>query len=261
MASVDSEEINFQLVSTYVPLILILLRSSVLIAVVNFVATLAESPHFMLLMLFSVVYFDAHLFRLNRFNQSCGFLCPVALCLALTHVASWHGPDVAAHASAALWAVDMAWAVSSSSFVAIVAFKGYVAVDVMYLAACWALCGLAHTLFAAAMPDASQSVLRAALYYVLCAVQHYVKLATVTVDRSVYKLAVGHVFWHVLLVKDYVLLGSIAACVLLFCGVYYVKYAQLYISTARPPPRQCSPGDDDALVSELRAAMNAASAV
>ena len=108
MTSVDSEEINFQLVSTYVPLILILLRSSALIAVANFMATLAESPHFMLLMLFLVVYFDVHLFRLNRFNHSCGFLCPVELCLALTHVASWHGPDVAAHASAVLWAVDMA---------------------------------------------------------------------------------------------------------------------------------------------------------
>ena len=124
MASVESEDINFQLVSTYVPLILILLRSSVLIAVVNFVSTLAESPHFLLMLLFSAVYFDAYLFRSNRFNQSCGFLCPVALCLALTHVASWHGPDIAAHAVAALWAVDMAWAVTSSSFVAIVAFKG-----------------------------------------------------------------------------------------------------------------------------------------
>jgi len=55
MASVDDETINFQLVSTYVPLIILLLRSSVLVVTINFVSAVADSANFVLVLLAFVV--------------------------------------------------------------------------------------------------------------------------------------------------------------------------------------------------------------
>jgi len=257
MASVDDETINFQLVSTYVPLIILLLRSSVLVVTINFVSAVADSANFVLVLLAFLVYFDAHFFRHNRFNQACGFLCPVALCLALTHVTPRRDELAAPYAVLVLWVVDMVWAVSSSSFLGIVSFKGLFVVDVIYAAAWWALCGVVHSLFAPTAVEGAQAVLRAFVYYVLCAVYHYSRHSTVTVDRNVYKLSVGHIFWHVLLVKEYVLLGSIAACLLLFCAVYYLRYAHsLQLTTTRATARH-SDNDHDTLMSELRAAKSA----
>jgi len=265
MSSTEEETVNFQLVSTYVPLLLLLMRSIFLLTAAHLGAAFLEAHGAFVVALVGLVYFDAHAFRNNKLNQACGFLCPVALCVIQARVARYSMDCDATYMQVALWTVDMLWAVSCTSYVAIVCYKGYFVVRVMYAALVWAAFAIVHALAECAPLDFHHQVIRTILYYITCTLFFYVKCSATHVDRASYQFAVLHVFVHVFFVQHYVLLGSVVAVGGVFGAAYYVKISggyprpanKLYVATAYPAG---SPGEAEAgdLMRELRAAQRGA---
>lgn len=265
MSSPGDEPVNFQLVSTYVPLLLLLLRSVLLLTAAHLCAALLEAHGALLVILAVLVYFDAHAFRHNKLNQACGFLCPVALCVLQARVAHGSQDCEATYLQVALWSVDMVWAVSCTSYVAIVCYKGYFVVRVLYAALGWAACAVVHALAACAPLDFPHQLIRTVLYYLTCTLFFYVKCSSPLVDRGSYQFAVLHVFVHIFFVQHYVLLGSVVAAAVVFGAAYYVKVSSSftrpahkpYAVTAYPAPA-CGDAESSDLMRELRAAQKSA---
>ena len=274
MAQLDEEELNFQLVSTYVPLVLLLARSVLLLTAAQFVAEPLEEHGALMLVLVVAVYFDAHVFRHNRLNQACGFLCPVALCVLQGRLRRVDGCDTT-FAQVALWAVDMVWAISCTSYVAIVCYKGYFVVRVVYAAATWAVCAILHTMASCVPLDVHHQIVRTVLYYLACTLFFYFRYTATCLergsrDRSCYQQSVLHIFLHVFYVQHYVLLGSVVMASIVFGAAYYVRISGhgQWLPPARagksePAPHKTDshhPSDaeaDMAQLRELRAAMHA----
>jgi hypothetical protein len=242
------QDVNFQLVSTYLPLVVLLLRAGTLVVTSNLAALLSPAPNTLVMALCALAYFDAYAFRNSKLSVACGSLCPVALCLVVGHTTL--ATELCAETSSvvALWAVDLAWAVSSSSFLGIVVFRGGAPVDVAYASAAWALCGVVHAQMNCVVPDLAQVLGRTLVYYVSCSLYFFFRTAAPHTS-----IPVMHVFWHMMFVKNYVLLGSILATALTTSVVYYRRFAAA--------PRAAPRSENDDLMKELRAAKFASTSV
>ena len=109
MASAGADEaVDFRLVATYVPLVLLMLRGVLLLTASQFIAALLDAHGALVVTLAAVVYFDAHTFRADRLNQACGFLLPVALCIMQSRVPLPSASDCdSVYVQAVMWSVDM----------------------------------------------------------------------------------------------------------------------------------------------------------
>ena len=104
----DDEGVDFRLVATYVPLVLLVLRGVLLLTASQFIAALLDAHGALVVTLAAVVYFDALAFRLDRLNQACGFLVPVALCIMQARVPLPSASDCdSVYVQAVMWSVDM----------------------------------------------------------------------------------------------------------------------------------------------------------
>ena len=129
----------------------------------------------------------------------------------------------ATYALAVLYAVNMTWAVSATSYVAIACYKGLFVVRVAYAAAAWALLAVAHSLAACERLDVQHQLMRTVLYYLTCTLYFYHRHAP-TLERSHHQLSVLHIFYHVFFVQRFVLLGSVLIAGMVFGAVYYSEH-------------------------------------
>jgi len=242
------QDVNFQLVSTYLPLVFLILRAGALVAVMHLISIPPLSANAMIVTLCAVAYFDSLAFRNNKLSCACGNLCPVALCLMVGHLTEKSDSCQETSGLVALWTVDLMWAVSCSSFLGIAVFRGVFVVDVTYASVAWAVCAIIHTQINCHVPDVVQVLARTFVYYISCSVYFYFRN-----EGKNLQPCVMHIFWHILLVKNHVLLASLTATAITTTVVYYNRF------TAAPRAAPRNEGDD--LMRELRAAKVASSSV
>jgi len=278
MAFEEEEVVDFRLVSTYVPLVMLMLRSVLLLGAAQFAAAALDAHGTLVVTLVAVVYFDALAFRHDRLNQACGFLCPVALCVMQARPRDRECD--AGYAQALVYAVDMVWAVSCTSYVAIACYKGLFVVRVVYAGVLWALCAVVHSLATCERLDVQHQIVRTVLYYLTCTLFFYHRHLPALLDRNSHQLSVMHIFYHVFFVQHYVLLGSVLVATLVFGAAYYAEHLRAPVWAAakawggdatakraaqRQPPRVVpstagaagaldTPNEAEDLMRELRAA-------
>jgi len=224
MAAQADDAIDFRLVSTYVPLVLLVLRGVLLLGAAQLVADFLDARGALAVALVAVVYFDALAFSMCRLNKACGFLCPVALCLLQARTTPVETRDCdAGYAQALVYGVDMVWAVSATSYVAIACYKNYFVVRVAYAAAAWAFCAILHTLTTCERLDVQHQVMRTVLYYLTCTLYFYHRHAP-TLERKHHQLSVLHIFYHIFFVQRFILLGSIIIACMVFGALYYCEH-------------------------------------
>lgn len=224
MAAQADDAIDFRLVSTYVPLVLLVLRGVLLLGAAQLVADFLDARGALVVALVAVVYFDALAFSSCRLNKACGFLGPVALCLLQARTTPIESRDCdAGYAQALVYGVDMMWAVSATSYVAIACYKNYFVVRVAHAAATWAVCAILHTLTTCERLDVQHQVMRTVLYYLTCTLYFYHRHAP-ALERKHHQLSVLHIFYHIFFVQRFILLGSVIIACMVFGALYYSEH-------------------------------------
>ena len=135
------------------------------------------------------------------------------------------------------------WAISCTSYVAIVCYKGLFVVRIVYAAAAWALCAIVHALSTCERLDVQHQVVRTLLYYISCTLFFYHRHSPAITDRGSFHLSVVHVFYHVFFVQHYVLLGSVLVAGLVFGAAYYAEHAARLRGAHAPPWRPAAAAD------------------
>ena len=234
MPAQADDVVDFRLVSTYIPLVLLVLRGVLLLGAAQLVADFLDVRGALVVALVIVVYFDALAFSGCRLNRACGFLGPVALCLlqARTMPVDTRYCDTG-YAQALVYGVDMAWAISATSYVAIACYKNYFVVPVTYAAAAWASCAMLHTFTTCEILDVQHQLIRTILYYLTCTLYFYHRHAP-ALERQNHQLSVLHIFYHIFFVQRFVLLGSIIIAGIVFGALYYSDNIRSPACEAKP---------------------------
>jgi hypothetical protein len=142
MSSDDSRDDAFDLnlVRSYLPLLVLMLRSTVLVCV-----TLALAPllgdHCIFALLCVVVYFDAVTFWRNSLNRAAGFLMPSAFVVYvnLRGAEPWPVDTRCLRTFQVIpyWAADVAWAASSSVVFVSLCMRVPLRLRMVYVAVTW----------------------------------------------------------------------------------------------------------------------------
>ena len=157
---------DFALVATYLPILGLALRSSLLTSTIFWCLYTARLPFQGVLMLAgSVVYVDSLLLGTRHFDRACGHLCLCALAVLAQQI-SRPCSDVY---SIVLLLNDLLWSVfASAEVVSSTSLVGTcVPVHVKLVVGC-AFASM-HVLVSCAAPSLLEMLSRAVLYYVLCA--------------------------------------------------------------------------------------------
>jgi len=240
MSSSDCREQLFELhlVSSYMPMLLLLLRSVLLVFVVQAVAPfLFDSSVFALLSV--LVYFDALFFWRDALNRVAGFLLPTAFVLFVNFRGALLCPlDTACQRPvqfAPYWATDVAWAASSSVVFVSLCMQVPLRVRIFNVTVSWACMALAHVMLGCLRPYALAELLgRLLLYYTSCAFFFLSSMVLPGVDRNLHSFTVVHVNMHVLFVEVYVLAVSVAISVAAYLYIYYQYSARAAQGQAGP---------------------------
>ena len=201
------ETYDFLLVTTYVPVLWLCTRATITVLLVHWLVFFLEVPwHAVAMVTACVVYVDAWMMRSHSMDSTCGYMCACALAL-LTQPLKQRCPE---SASAMLWFEDLAW-----SFVATFEVVGSVSgIFVPLPFALKILIGGAlavfHVLGSCASTGALEMVLRAVLFYVMCAVCVLcLKFTNVReAERKNYTSMIPHACMHVFYVHLYAALAG-----------------------------------------------------
>lgn len=252
MASTEDSEINFHLVSTYIPLILLMIRALLLITLLEICFLMKFQTVVIFLFTAMLVYYDAHLNKTDHLSRACGFLCPLALFLVQLLLIQIQKDCVNSYYYMSQCILDLVWAICCSSFVAVVCIKGKFPVDVTYASFISSIFCLVHACMQCAKVEVVEVVVRTCMYYFSCSLFYYLKNQTHTLDRNLYRYTIVHLFLHIFFVRMYVLIGSGVVFILLFSYVYYTNF------TSQSPSLRISASpvanDQENLVRQLRAA-------
>ncbi len=168
MRSHDSTLYDFTLVWTYLPVLIIILRSSVLLAILYWwVFTVNLPQHGVLMLCVSLVYVDSLLMQSNHFDRSCGHLCACALAVLTQHGGV---PERSSSPTqeVVLIACDLLW--SACAGAEVLARTTGLSVPLSHLNKVVLCCIFAsvRVVFSYTSIGLLQSMFRSALYYVLC---------------------------------------------------------------------------------------------
>jgi hypothetical protein len=276
MSSDDSRDDAFDLnlVRSYLPLLVLMLRSTVLVCV-----TLALAPllgdHCIFALLCVVVYFDAVTFWRDSLNRAAGFLMPSAFVVYvnLRGAEPWPVDTRCLRTVQVIpyWAADVAWAASSSVVFVSLCMRVPLRLRMVYVAVTWSFMALTHILLGCLRAySPPELVSRLVLYYISCAFFFLSSMVLPGTDRNAHTFTVVHVNMHVLFVEAYVLAVSVCISVVAYACLYYQynsRAAPESVAIAPPPPSSAvgedrknlharptpsAPSED--LLAELRAA-------
>jgi len=226
MRSHDNTLYDFTLVWTYLPVLIIILRSGVLLAIMYWwVFTINLPQHGVLMLCASLVYIDSLLMHNNHFDRSCGHLCACALA-----VLTQHGAAVARNSSpteeVVLMACDLLW--SACAGAEVLARTTGLSVSLSQLSKVVVCCMFASTrvMFSYSSMSLLQSIFRSALYYVLCSL---LILCTPLVRQqergaslsSFQSSSVVYMCVHVLFVHLYAVIASVLVIVGIHARLIY----------------------------------------
>ena len=227
MSSSDGrdEAFDLQLVRSYLPVLLLLLRSVMLVLAAHALAPfLADSGVFVLLSVF--VYFDALCFWRDALNRAAGFLLPTAFVVYVNFrgAVSWPANSECERTLLLVpyWAADVAWAASSSVVFVSLCMQVQLRVRIVTVTVAWASMALAHVLLGCLRPYSLAELLgRIVLYYASCAFFFLSSMVLPGIDRNQHSFTVVHVNMHLLFVELSVLAVSVCISAAAYVCIYY----------------------------------------
>ena len=219
------DDVDFQLVTTYTPFMVAVLRSAGLVLLCEASVRWLGARQNVFAALLALVYCDAYLWRSDKLNRAVGFLCPVGLALlATTDVTlcsgAEDGADRALLALLPYWTVQVAWPLGSAYYLAASAFGVYRPSERQVVGVSAACLAVHCVLLLAGRQSPGEVLLRAAAYYMTSMLFYHAKARLSNVDRNAHSRLTVHVCLHLLFVDLYVLVGSALVFGLLFWRVF-----------------------------------------
>jgi len=276
MSSSDCRDDTFDLhlVRSYMPLLLLLIRSICLVLAAHVVAPFIDkSSVFVILCI--IVYFDALCFWRDALNRAAGFLLPTAMAVYVNcrEQQAWPADSACQRTMQLIpyWAADVSWAASSSVVFVSLCMQVPLRLRILTISIGWAGMALAHVMLGCLQPFMLPELLgRLLLYYVSSAFFFLSSMLLPGIDRNMHSFTVVHVNMHVLFVELYVLAVSVTISAAAYLCIYYQYSARTTpLPSAQPVAQQVpvageersnlhvrpcpSPPSDD-LLAELRAA-------
>ena len=234
-SSDEGRLVDFKLVSTYVPMMILLGRALFLTLFFQATLLMGQDNTGLLVVLCVVCYFDAYSFKHDVLNKACGFLLPAAFYLytnthaAVSHKAYNKDKDIYCseiYIIVVYWAVDLVWAASSSIHIASLCWKLRIHLRIQTVACVWSLILTTHVMLRCyKTPSFWEVLLRVVLYYVSCMFYFFTSVFLVGVDRNTHHFTVMHVCLHILFVEPYVLLASALISVCVYSKLYWEHFA------------------------------------
>jgi len=266
MSSNDSDTpINFTLVLTYIPALLLILRASVMLVAYVCMHSFVTLPTAVLVTGFLLVtYLDWFVFRHDKLSKACGFLAPLALTLIANGDFYITQPCVPSTLFNTLYYVNsIAWA-STSSYV----FFNQM-LQLKYpthdnaSAALWIVNCIFHVYVHCQTETFLVLTCRVILFYAMTIAHWFAQVLVADCDRNRFAFTVLHTALHILFVDMYV----VAASAFIFVGVILYSLHQASVATSVGPknvPRsspcmittdvESQPENMNTLLNELRAA-------
>lgn len=225
MRSNDNALYDFTLVWTYLPVLIIILRSGVLLAILYWwIFTINLSQHGVLMLCAGLVYIDSLLMHNNHFDRSCGHLCACALAVLTQHGVALDR-DSSPTETVVLIACDLLW--SACAGAEVLARTAGLSVSLSYLSKVVLCCIFASTrvMLGSGSMGLLQSMFRSALYYVLCSllilcaplVRQQERCASLSLQSS----SVVYMCAHVLFVHLYAVIASVLVIVGIHARLIY----------------------------------------
>jgi hypothetical protein len=210
-----TESYDFLLVTTYVPVIVLCARATVIVLLVHWLVFFLEIPwHAVAMVTACLVFIDAWMMRSHGLDSVCGYMCMCALALLTQPLKQ----RCAESTGGFLWFEDFAWSFVST-FEVVSSVSG-MCIPVPFVLKISIGCALAvfHVIGSCASIGALEMVLRAVIFYVMCAVSLMcLKFTNVRdAERRNYTSMIPHASMHVFYVHLYAALAGF----LLVLGVH-----------------------------------------
>ena len=208
---------DFALVTTYLPIVGLTLRASMLICIIFWCLYTVRLPFSAVLMVScSLVYVDSLLLGTQHFDRACGHLC---LC-ALAVLTQQHELPCSDSRAIVQLIVDLLWSVFASAEVVsqTTLMRTHLPLHVKLGLGC--IFASAHVIFTCAALSFLETLLRGTLYYVLCSLVVLCKPLS-HVDRRVDSAL--HLCVPVLFVHLYPLVASVLVIVCTHARLIYVN--------------------------------------
>lgn len=244
----DTDSIDFHLVSTYFPLLLLITRSVLLVTIHALVVALL--PYCVFGISSVLVYVDYITFSDNLSN-TVGFLLAIGVALEVNRCSESLCMNV--YARIGNWVVDIVWAVSSSVHVCYALFRIHPPPDIIMILF-WSGCFISNSTLACSSMLPGEIMGRASLYYTTCMLHSYTRGKKISVNTRM----TPHIALHMLFVEPYVLIGSVLVFTAIFVRVFTSSSVGKNSDTTKVESRQSknntfhSSSDDD--LAQLRRA-------
>lgn len=228
MASRDDgdRDVDFQLVSTYIPVLVLMLRGVGLCVLCEVWYRVLGPRQNLLVVLLVISYSDAYYWRNDKMNSVLGFLCPVVVCLLTTTDHTLCSPRIdRAHARlpevAVFWTLQVLWPVTSAYYFAAVIFQLRRPRE-LALVAFWMLCLSAHcVLLLGGHQSTGDIMLRCMVYYMFGMLFYHSKARLEAIDRNTHNCMSLHVSLHLLFVDIYIMVPNVAVLCILAWYVFF----------------------------------------
>jgi hypothetical protein len=206
------------LVSTYAPVVLAIVKSSVFVLLAQVLVSLAVPIAVRFVVICAVMYLDFNKVRQDKFERASGFLFLVGMSMYLQQEDPVACPSIFEITSQL---VDVAWAVLSSTWIVVsclgmkahVPFHGVVCMASVF--ACM------HILGSCAVFPFVEFVIRINLYLLMCSIMFFGKRWIPNLERNGYARSISFVCSHMLVASVYIILPSFFIC---FCAFFTLAY-------------------------------------
>lgn len=224
----DNTLYDFSLVSTYLPVLVLVSRGAMCVAAINWLVVSMGTQHQAVLMLcVSVVYIDCLLMHNNQFDRACGHLCLCAL-----SVLTQQQYRVCSNTETVLLLMcDLLWSACAS--VEVVVRTAGVRLHVSTLSKVVICCMFASTRVAlnCEAMGLMQGIFRSTLYYILCSLLLLCGPFVPQSERAAalpawHSSSVVYICAHVFFVHLYAVIASVAVIV---CIHARLVYSTLYV--------------------------------
>jgi hypothetical protein len=222
----DNVLYDFSLVWTYLPVLIIILRSCVLLGIFYWWVFAVNLPqHGVLMLCASLVYMDSLLMHSNHFDRSCGHLCACALAVLTQHGVALER-DCNPTQTVVLMVCDLLWSACASAEV--LGRTTGLSVPLSHLSKVVVCCVFASTrvMFSCGAMGLLQIMFRSTLYYILCSLlilcvplvrQHERGTSNISFQGS----SVVYLCLHVLFVHLYAVIASVMIMVGIHARLIY----------------------------------------
>lgn len=218
MASDDDDEPDLMLVSTYIPVLISLLKATCLVIFSEMLTFIDVQKSVKFVAHCAILNIDFNRMRQDKFERACGFLFFVAISIYLREQEPVFCQSLF---SMMTWVADTAWAILASTWT-MLNFIGMNGCIPFYgIVLCSALFASAHVLGCCVSFSALELIVRCFVFIIMCSVMFFGKRSVRNLDRNLYTKSIPFMCSHVLVVSVYIMIPSF---LIMICGFLFITY-------------------------------------